>query len=58
MAGNKFEELLRDKLIYNVGSKPKDLAPVEYSAGDKRLIEKRVAKLSGQRPNSFQENKE
>ncbi len=40
--------MLKAKLKYNVGSKPKDLAPVKYSKEDMRFIEKRAAKLSGQ----------
>jgi len=42
--------MLKDTLKYNVGSKPKDLAPVKYSNEDMRLIEKRAAKLSGAMP--------
>lgn len=42
--------MLKATLKYNVGSKPKDLAPVEYSDRDRLLLEKRIAKLSGQNP--------
>ena len=44
--------MLKAKLKYNVGSKPKDLAPVECSDRDRQLIENRVAKLTGQKPTS------
>ena len=50
--------MLKGKLKYNVGSKPKDLVPVECSDRDRQLIEKRMAKLLVQKVDSFQENKE